>query len=147
MSNDPNLSNEPVSPGDMDQNAHKSGYVALIGKPNVGKSTLLNALMGLKLSIVTHRPQTTRRRVLGILSGDDHQMVLLDTPGIIEPRYGLQQAMMKEVRTSTSDADVLVFMADASRDKVDDLSLKMVCLLYTSPSPRDLSTSRMPSSA
>ncbi len=105
---------------------HRCGYVALIGKPNVGKSTLLNALMGQKLSIVTHRPQTTRRRVLGILSGDDHQVILLDTPGIIEPRYGLQKAMMNDVRTSTSDADLLVFMADATRDNVDDLSLKYV---------------------
>jgi len=112
-----NNSNTPV---------HRSGYAALIGKPNVGKSTLLNALMGMKLSIVTRRPQTTRRRVLGILSADDYQMVLLDTPGIIEPRYGLQEAMMKEVHTSTSDADVLVFMADATRDSVDDLSLKFV---------------------
>ncbi len=112
-----NNSNKPV---------HRSGYAALIGKPNVGKSTLLNALMGMKLSIVTRRPQTTRRRVLGILSADDYQMVLLDTPGIIEPRYGLQEAMMKEVHTSTSDADVLVFMADATRDSVDDLSLKFV---------------------
>ena len=105
---------------------HRCGYVALIGKPNVGKSTLLNALMGQKLSIVTHRPQTTRRRVLGILSGDDHQVVLLDTPGIIEPKYGLQRSMMNEVQTSTSDADLLVFMADATRDNVDDLSLKYV---------------------
>lgn len=114
-------SEEPLFDGD-----HRCGYVALIGKPNVGKSTLLNALMGQKLSIVTHRPQTTRRRVLGILSGDDHQVILLDTPGIIEPRYGLQKAMMNDVRTSTSDADLLVFMADATRDKVDDLSLKYV---------------------
>jgi len=106
--------------------AHRSGYAALIGKPNVGKSTLLNALMGLKLSIVTRRPQTTRRRVLGILSEDDYQMILLDTPGIIEPRYGLQEAMMKEVHTSTSDADVLVFMVDATRNSVDDHSLKFV---------------------
>lgn len=105
---------------------HRCGYVALIGKPNVGKSTLLNALMGLKLSIVTHRPQTTRRRVLGILSGDDHQVILLDTPGIIEPRYGLQQAMMNDVRVSTTDADLLVFMADATRDKVDEMSLAYV---------------------
>jgi GTP-binding protein Era len=116
----------PELPTSGDASEHRSGYVALIGKPNVGKSTLLNALMGQKLSIVTHRPQTTRRRVLGILSGDDHQVVLLDTPGIIEPRYGLQKSMMNEVRTSTADADLLVFMADATRDKVDDLSLKYV---------------------
>ena len=104
--------------------SHRCGYVALIGRPNVGKSTLLNALMGMKLSIVTNKPQTTRRRVLGILSSDDYQMILLDTPGIIRPRYGLQEAMMKDVSTSTSDADILVFMADATRDSVDDMTLK-----------------------
>jgi len=103
---------------------HRCGYVALIGRPNVGKSTLLNALMGMKLSIVTNKPQTTRRRVLGILSTDDTQMILLDTPGIINPRYGLQEAMMKDVSTSTSDADILVFLADATRDSVDDMTMK-----------------------
>ena len=118
--------NLPNSDAQEAGSTHRCGYAALIGKPNVGKSTLLNALMGQKLSIVTHRPQTTRRRVLGILSGDDHQVILLDTPGIIEPRYGLQKSMMNEVKTSTSDADLLVFMADATRDKVDDLSLKYV---------------------
>jgi GTP-binding protein Era len=82
--------------------------------------------MGMKLSIVTRKPQTTRQRVLGILSAEDYQIILLDTPGIIKPRYGLQEAMMKEVRTSTSDADLLVFMVDANRDKIDDLSLKFV---------------------
>ena len=111
---------------ESDNPQHRSGYVALIGKPNVGKSTLLNSLMGLKLSIVTNKPQTTRRRVLGIMSGDDHQVILLDTPGIIKPRYGLQKAMMKDVKTSTSDGDLLVFLADATRDKIDDLSLEYV---------------------
>lgn len=106
--------------------AHRCGYVALIGKPNVGKSTLLNTIMGQKLSIVTRKPQTTRRRVLGILTSDKYQMILLDTPGIIKPKYGLQEAMMKDVRLSTSDADLLVFMADATRDSVDDLSLQFV---------------------
>lgn len=105
---------------------HRSGYVAIIGRPNVGKSTLLNAMMQQKLSIVTHKPQTTRQRVLGILSADDYQMILLDTPGIIKPRYKLQEAMMADVTTSTSDADVLVFMADATRDSVDDVTLDLV---------------------
>ncbi len=113
-------------PNSQPSSTHRCGYVALIGKPNVGKSTLLNSLMGMKLSIVTRKPQTTRQRVLGILSDEDYQIILLDTPGIIKPRYGLQEAMMKEVRTSTSDADLLVFMADATRDRVDDLSLKFV---------------------
>ncbi|NNF04845.1 MAG: GTPase Era, partial [Rhodothermales bacterium] len=104
----------------------RSGYVALIGKPNVGKSTLLNALMKQKLSIVTAKPQTTRRRVLGILSADDYQAILLDTPGVIEPRYRLQELMMKDVTASAQDADVMVFMADATRDTVDELSLEYV---------------------
>ena len=105
---------------------HRSGYIAIIGRPNVGKSTLLNAMMKQKLSIVTRKPQTTRQRVLGILSGDEYQVILLDTPGIIKPRYKMQEAMMTEVRTSTADADVLVFMADATRDNVDDMTLDMV---------------------
>jgi len=105
---------------------HRSGYVAIIGRPNVGKSTLLNAMMKQKLSIVTRKPQTTRQRVLGILSDDEYQVILLDTPGIIKPRYRMQEAMMTEVRTSTADADVLVFMADATRDNVDDMTMDMV---------------------
>lgn len=109
-----------------DSDTHRSGYVAIIGRPNVGKSTLLNAMMQQKLSIVTHKPQTTRQRVLGILSTDAFQMILLDTPGIIKPRYKLQEAMMSDVHTSTSDADVLVFMADATRDSVDDVTLDFI---------------------
>ncbi|NBC17738.1 MAG: GTPase Era, partial [Bacteroidetes bacterium] len=102
---------------------HRSGYVALIGKPNVGKSTLMNALMGKKLSIVTAKPQTTRHRVLGILSDEAYQIIFLDTPGIIEPRYGLQQSMMHSVSDAIADADLLVFMADATKDRPDTLSL------------------------
>lgn len=102
---------------------HRSGYVALIGKPNVGKSTLLNALLGRKLSIVTRKPQTTRHRVLGILSDDAYQAILLDTPGIIKPRYKLQEAMMHFVDGAIADADVLVFMADATYDRPDTFSL------------------------
>ena len=105
---------------------HRSGYVALIGKPNVGKSTLLNALLGKKLSIVTPKPQTTRHRVLGILSEDTYQIIFLDTPGIIQPRYGLQQSMMHSVSDAIADADLLVFMADATQDRPDTLSMEQV---------------------
>ncbi len=105
---------------------HRSGYVAIVGKPNVGKSTLLNALIGKKLSIVTRKPQTTRHRVLGILSGDDYQIIFLDTPGIITPRYGLQEAMMRNVQAALRDADVILFMADASTGKVDTRSLELI---------------------
>jgi len=104
--------------------SHRSGYVAIVGRPNVGKSTLLNALMQQKLSIVTRKPQTTRQRVLGILSGDDHQIILLDTPGIIKPAYRMQEAMMADVKTSVSDADIMVFMVDATFSNVDDVTLK-----------------------
>ncbi len=105
---------------------HRCGYATLIGQPNVGKSTLINALVGQKLSIVTPKPQTTRHRILGILSEPAYQLVLLDTPGIIEPRYRLQEAMMQNVRQAISDADVLLFMADATRDTPDSLSLSFV---------------------
>ena len=101
------------------ENDHRSGYAAIIGKPNVGKSTLLNAILGQKISIVTNKPQTTRRRVHGILSEEKYQIVLLDTPGVIDPRYGLQKAMMKDVKTATRGADILVFMADATIERLD----------------------------
>lgn len=110
----------------QDQPGHRSGYVALAGKPNVGKSTLMNALVGQKLSIVTAKPQTTRHRVLGIATTDAYQMVFLDTPGIIDPRYGLQQSMMKTVRHAVADADIVLFMADATLDTPDTLGLETV---------------------
>ena len=103
---------------------HRSGYVTLMGKPNVGKSTLLNALLGRKLSIVTPKAQTTRHRVLGIYSDETMQIIFLDTPGIIEPRYKLQEAMMHAVTGAVADADLLVFLADARQDAPDTLSLK-----------------------
>ena len=105
---------------------HRSGYVALIGKPNVGKSTLMNALVGQKLSIVTDKPQTTRQRVLGIHSDEKHQAIFLDTPGIIDPRYALQQAMMRSVDSAVSEADLLLFLADASRRRPDEMSLQRI---------------------
>ena len=106
--------------------SHRSGYAALIGKPNVGKSTLINALLGQKISIVTRKPQTTRHRVLGILSEDEFQLILLDTPGIIHPKYGLQRAMMRSVIGAAQEADVLVFIIDATRQKIDSRTLDMV---------------------
>ncbi|NNE46231.1 MAG: GTPase Era [Rhodothermales bacterium] len=102
---------------------HRSGYVAIVGKPNAGKSTLLNALLGQKLSIVTAKPQTTRHRVLGILSDAESQIIFLDTPGVIEPRYGLQESMMRSVRRAVVDADLILFIADVTRESPDTLSL------------------------
>ena len=91
----------------------KSGFVTIIGKPNVGKSTLTNRLVGENLSIVTDKPQTTRKRVLGILDEKDYQIIFLDTPGILDPKYLLQEKLIEYIETSVKDADVLVFMIAA----------------------------------
>jgi len=91
---------------------HKSGFVNIIGNPNVGKSTLMNALVGENLSIITAKSQTTRHRIMGIVSGDDFQIVYSDTPGIIKPKYKLQSSMMKFVNTAIGDADVIVYVTD-----------------------------------
>jgi GTP-binding protein Era len=93
----------------------RSGYVALIGEPNVGKSTLLNSLLQQKLSIVTEKPQTTRHKILGISSGDDYQIIFLDTPGIIKPKYLLQEVMMKFASSAVEDADVVLLLVDAQK--------------------------------
>jgi GTP-binding protein Era len=105
---------------------HVSGYVAIVGKPNVGKSTLMNALLGQKLSIVTRKPQTTRHRVIGIHSSPEHQVIFLDTPGIIEPRYGLHEAMMGQVKGAIRDADLLLFLHEATQEQPDTESLQQI---------------------
>ena len=91
---------------------HKSGFVNIIGNPNVGKSTLMNALVGERLSIITSKAQTTRHRIMGIVSGDDFQIVYSDTPGILKPNYKLQESMMKFVTGAVSDADVILYVTD-----------------------------------
>jgi len=91
---------------------HRAGFVSIIGKPNVGKSTLMNALVGERLSIVTSKAQTTRHRILGILNGEDFQLIYSDTPGIIQPKYELHNAMMSFVYSSLEDADVVLFVTD-----------------------------------
>jgi len=95
----------------------RAGYAAIIGEPNVGKSTLMNGLLQQKISIVTAKPQTTRHKVLGILSGDDFQVVFLDTPGIMVPRYALHEAMMRSAVSAIDDADVVLFMIDGSNPR------------------------------
>jgi len=102
----------------------KSGYAAILGKPNAGKSTLLNAILGQKLSIVTNKPQTTRKRILGILTEIDYQIIFLDTPGILEPAYLLQKKMMEDVGVSVYDADILILLYDLEADPTGDLTLK-----------------------
>jgi GTP-binding protein Era len=99
---------------------HKSGYVNIIGNPNVGKSTLMNAFMGEKLSIITNKAQTTRHRILGIVNGDDFQMILSDTPGIIKPAYELQNSMMDFVKSAFEDADVLIYMVEIGEKALKD---------------------------
>ncbi len=94
----------------------KSGYAAIIGLPNVGKSTLLNALLGQKISITTAKPQTTRKRILGILSDNDYQIIFLDTPGILKPSYLLQEKMVEEIELSIKDADILILIYDVSSE-------------------------------
>ena len=87
---------------------HKAGFVNIIGHPNVGKSTLMNAFIGEKLSIITSKAQTTRHRILGIVNGDNFQVILSDTPGIIKPAYDLQSSMMDFVKSAFEDADILI---------------------------------------
>lgn len=104
---------------------HRSGYVAIIGKPNAGKSTLMNRLLGSKVSITTHKPQTTRHQILGIHSEDDLQIIFLDTPGVIDPRYELQKAMMKTVDRARTDADIILLIVDVTDYEVPGRIFKM----------------------
>ena len=99
---------------------HKAGFVNIIGNPNVGKSTLMNAFIGERLSIITSKAQTTRHRILGIVNGDDFQMILSDTPGIIKPAYEMQKSMMNFVKSAFEDADVLIYMVEIGEKELKD---------------------------
>ncbi len=99
---------------------HKAGFVNIIGNPNVGKSTLMNAFVGEKLSIITSKAQTTRHRILGIVNGDDFQVILSDTPGIIKPAYDLQSSMMNFVKSAFEDADILIYMVEIGEKALKD---------------------------
>ncbi len=114
---------------------HKAGFVSIIGKPNVGKSTLMNALIGQKLSIITAKAQTTRHRIFGILTGDNFQIVYSDTPGVIDPKYPLQKSMMNFVSESLWDADIILLVVDAF-DKPQEN--KILELLSRSTAPKIL---------
>ena len=100
--------------------AHKAGFVNIIGNPNVGKSTLMNALVGERLSIITSKAQTTRHRILGIVNEEDYQIVFSDTPGIIKPAYELQSSMMDFVKAAFEDADVLIYMVEIGEKELKD---------------------------
>lgn len=98
----------------------KAGYVAIVGKPNVGKSTLINDILGCKLSIVTPKPQTTRQKIMGVLTKEDYQIVFYDTPGIIEPKYELQKYMVKESYDAIEDADEILMMVEPFKPPTDE---------------------------
>jgi GTP-binding protein Era len=107
--------------------AHKSGFVNIIGSPNVGKSTLMNVLVGERLSIITSKAQTTRHRIMGIVNGEDFQIVYSDTPGVLKPNYKLQESMMEFVNTALSDADIILFVTDIYEDiKIDEKTLTKI---------------------
>lgn len=121
----------------------KSGYVAIIGKPNAGKSTLMNSLIGEKLSIITNKPQTTRKRIIGILTEDEYQIIFIDTPGILNPEYLLQEKMLGFISDSVKDADIVLLLIDMENDQdgakilsdenvkkiINDKKLKKILLL------------------
>ncbi|MBP1675223.1 MAG: GTPase Era, partial [Bacteroidetes bacterium] len=100
--------------------SHRSGFVNILGNPNVGKSTIMNALVGEKLSIITPKAQTTRHRIMGIVNGDDFQIVYSDTPGIIKPRYKLQKSMMNFVNIALADADIILYVTDVTERSDDE---------------------------
>lgn len=117
---------------------HKSGFVNIIGKPNVGKSTLMNAVIGEQLSITTHKAQTTRHRILGILNEPEYQIVFSDTPGILDPAYRMQERMMRFVDSAFKDADVMVFITDTGekgevnpelQERLNQLEVPLLVLL------------------
>jgi GTP-binding protein Era len=106
---------------------HKAGFVNIIGSPNVGKSTLMNVLVGEKLSIITSKAQTTRHRIMGIVNGEDFQIVYSDTPGVLKPNYRLQESMMDFVNTALSDADIILFVTDIYEDiKIEEKVLHKI---------------------
>jgi GTP-binding protein Era len=100
--------------------SHRSGFVNILGNPNVGKSTIMNALVGEKLSIITSKAQTTRHRIMGIVNGDDFQIVYSDTPGILKPKYKLQETMMNFVNTALSDADMILYVTDINEHSANE---------------------------
>jgi GTPase len=100
--------------------SHRSGFVNILGNPNVGKSTIMNALVGEKLSIISPKAQTTRHRIMGIVNGDDFQIVYSDTPGILKPKYKLQETMMNSVNSALTDADMILYITDVTERTADE---------------------------
>jgi GTP-binding protein Era len=102
---------------------HRSGFVSIVGNPNVGKSTIMNALVGEKLSIITSKSQTTRHRIMGIVNGEDFQIVYSDTPGVLKPSSKLHESMLKFSKSSLEDADVILYVSDVLRQLIKMLIL------------------------
>jgi len=111
----------------MTEITHKAGFVNIVGKPNVGKSTLMNVLVGERLSIISSKAQTTRHRIMGLINGDDYQIVFSDTPGMLKPKYELQKSMMGFVNISLEDADVILFVTDLyeTDEEIEDIISKI----------------------
>lgn len=118
--------------------SHKSGFVNIIGNPNVGKSTLMNTLVGEKISIITKKAQTTRHRIMGIVNGEDFQIVYSDTPGVLKPAYKLQESMMKYVESALNDADIILYITDVYEtpnknqeflDKIQNLGVPVILVI------------------
>ena len=100
----------------MSNEGFRSGFVALIGRPNAGKSTLMNKLVGQKVAIMSDKPQTTRNRIMGIVNGEDNQMIFIDTPGIHKPRHQLGEIMVKAAESTFSEVDVIVWVVDVTKE-------------------------------
>ncbi len=120
----------------------KTAYIAIVGRPNVGKSTLLNAMIREKIAIVSNKPQTTRNRILGILTRDDDQFVFLDTPGIFKPRNALGEYMVKEADSTLSDADAVIVMVDAAKP-IGEVEERLIASLESSGLPAILAVNKM----
>ena len=119
----------------MNLKGHKSGFISIIGNPNVGKSTLINALMEKNFSIITPKKQTTRHRILGLINGENYQLVLSDTPGILNPKYEMQKSMISSVKESIIDADILIYVTAVGERKIIDENIfekiqKMESILF-----------------
>lgn len=128
----------------MNLKGHKSGFISIIGNPNVGKSTIINALMEKNFSIITPKKQTTRHRILGLINGENYQLVLSDTPGILNPKYEMQKSMISSVKESIIDADILIYVTAAGERKIIDENIfekiqKMESILFVLINKIDIS--------
>ena len=125
----------------MDKN-FRSGFVSIVGKPNVGKSTLINKFLKEKLSIITPKPQTTRQQIKGIYNDDDRQIVFLDTPGFLKPRYELQEKMLEYIKRALSDSDLIIFITD-SKNYSSDYDEQLLAMLQKIRIPKISGNARM----